>query len=142
MKNKIIKIPVLIAALTLGFFSHDIIEAIKPAPQQITYCEASISGCQNNGVTIKMDSDVAKAMQPTAINIDWPNQASDTLLVELEGKEMHMGVAKFVLQRDHGNKFTGSLLLPACHSEKMTWIGKVSAPDTPQSIPLLVRMEK
>ncbi|GAM56282.1 hypothetical protein JCM19231_2536 [Vibrio ishigakensis] len=142
MNNNLVKVVLVGVAVVLGFFAGDIYHSFKKDDSNLTYCEASAQGCTEQGVSVFLDSDVAKAMQPTEIEVDWPGQKSDMLLIELEGKEMNMGVAKFELSRDQGNKFTGTLLLPACHSEKMTWIGKVSSEQSPQGIPLLVRMER
>lgn len=142
MKSNLMKLILLVVSVVFGFFSGDIYHSLTKEDTPLTYCEASTQGCTEQGVSVSLENDVVKAMQPTHIEVEWPNQSADTLLVELEGKEMNMGVAKFVLERDQGNKFAGTLLLPVCHSEKMTWIGKVSSNQSPQGIPLLVRMER
>jgi hypothetical protein len=140
-----------VLALTLGFFASDIYNALQSATPdaEVNYCELSTVVCERHGVSMVLGEDVVKAMQPTTMEVNWPNSKQKQLLIELEGKEMSMGVAKFVLEYQSDDRFVGTLLLPVCFSDSMTWIGTISASgndnhdrNDSESVPILVRMQK
>ena len=134
-----------VLALALGFFASDIYDALQPSSDNtdINYCQLSTQVCESNGVSMVLGQDVVKAMQPTTIEVNWPNRKEKQLFIELEGKEMSMGIAKFVLERQSDDLFSGTLLLPVCFSNTMTWIGTISVNNKDsESVPISVRMQK
>lgn len=134
-----------VLALALGFFASDIYDALQPSNDttDIGYCELSTQLCESNGVSMVLGQDVVQAMQPTTIEVIWPDREEKQLFIELEGKEMSMGVAKFVLERQSKDRFSGTLLLPVCFSNDMTWIGTISANNKDSKpVPISVRMQK
>ncbi|GAD79678.1 hypothetical protein [Vibrio ezurae] len=152
--NKLLKSLAVLLALGLGFFSQDIYRSIQSmvadsdhfANHQASHldihniCPLSSAPCVVNDVSIILGKDVVSPMQPTTLEVNWPHNTEPQLLVELEGKEMSMGVAKFVLTNQGDGIFSGTLLLPVCHSDAMTWIGSIQS-ETEQ-LPISVRMQR
>ncbi|GEA50686.1 hypothetical protein VIN01S_14900 [Vibrio inusitatus NBRC 102082] len=144
--NNIFKGLAFILALGLGYFAKDIYQAIpisltsEKQKSNIEYCQLSTSICTINNASIVLEQDVISPMQPTSIEVIWPENNDDQLWIELEGKEMSMGVAKFVLSKQGNGTFSGSLLLPVCHSDSMTWIGSIQSSNG--TLPISVRMQR
>ena len=134
----------ILLALGLGFFAKDIHQAITLASEEtqsdIEYCQLSSTACTVNEVSVVLETDVVSPMQPTKIEVSWPGNNDQQLWIELEGKEMSMGVAKFVLNNLGDGTFSGSLLLPVCHSDSMTWIGSIQSSN--ETFPISVRMQR
>ncbi|MEZ9331036.1 hypothetical protein AB4152_18655 [Vibrio breoganii] len=144
--NNIFKGLAFILALGLGFFAKDIYQTVqislanKELKSDIEYCQLSTTVCTINDASIVLEQDVVSPMQPTSIEVTWPDNNDEQLWIELEGKEMSMGVAKFVLSNQGNNTFSGSLLLPVCHSDAMTWIGSIQSSNG--TLPISVRMQR
>ncbi|CAM3069559.1 hypothetical protein [Vibrio rarus] len=140
--TKMIKSLTVLLALGLGFFANDIYHALQtPTDLDAThYCQLSTQPCNINNATITIAEDVVSPMQPVDIHVQWPSHPQAQIWVELEGKEMSMGTAKFVLAKQDDGSFAGQLLLPVCHSNAMTWIGSIRSQN--DALPISVRMQK
>ncbi|CAM4185890.1 MULTISPECIES: hypothetical protein [Vibrio] len=144
--NKLLKGLAVLCALGLGFFSQDIYRTIQSmnadnASIELSQtCPLSTTACTIDDVNIVLAKDVVSPMQPTDIEVTWPANNEPQLWVELEGKEMSMGVAKFVLTNQGNGHFVGTLLLPVCHSDAMTWIGSIQSKT--EQLPISVRMQR
>ncbi|GEA60871.1 hypothetical protein [Vibrio comitans] len=144
--NNIFKGLAFILALGLGFFAKDIYQTTQNSlanakpKSDIEYCHLSTAACSINNARIVLEQDVVSPMQPTSIEVNWPENSDEQLWIELEGKEMSMGVAKFVLSNQGNGTFSGSLLLPVCHSDSMTWIGSIQS--STETLPISVRMQR
>ncbi|OBT09493.1 hypothetical protein A9264_14755 [Vibrio sp. UCD-FRSSP16_10] len=144
--NTVLKSLAIVCALGLGFFSKDIYQAFQshhfeqPAIDATQYCQLSSDICTLDDVNIVLAQDTVTPMIPNKITVNWPANDEPQLWVELEGKEMSMGVAKFVLQNQGNGQFVGELLLPVCYSDSMTWIGSIQS--TQHTLPISVRMQR
>ncbi|MPW36292.1 hypothetical protein [Vibrio sp. B1Z05] len=144
--NTFLKSLAVLCALGLGFFSQDIYRTIQSmnadnaSIELSKTCPLSTTACTIDDVNIVLAKDVVSPMQPTDIEVIWPANNEPQLWVELEGKEMSMGVAKFVLTNQGNGRFVGTLLLPVCHSDAMTWIGSIQSKT--EQLPISVRMQR
>ncbi len=103
-------------------------------------CFLSTDTCASGDIKVTMADDVARAMLPTQVSLEWPNTDAEQILVSLKGVEMDMGEPRFALQRTSGNTFTGELLLPVCTHDTMTWVATLS--DGHHSHNFAVNMER
>ncbi len=140
---KIVHIIVLLIAVTLGFFLPDLMDSVfkhEPELNPDKYCMASTVPCHQNDVSLTLQHDTVKPLTPSELIVTWTGSVSETLQLSLEGLEMTMGVAKYQLNRRPDGSFAGTLLLPVCSQDTMTWLGTLS--DGKSEIYLAIRMER
>lgn len=91
------------------------------------YCQLSTKACEQHGATVVLANDVIHPMQGSLISVQWPEieNATEALVLSLEGREMMMGVYQLKLNKTASGHFTGDLLLPFCVSNEMTWQGSI-----------------
>lgn len=140
---KFIHLILLVSAIMLGFYSGDVLRYFA-APQSpidmAQYCMLSTKPCSQNGVSIRLEHDRAKPLVPSQIEVNWPDASHDSLLLSLEGMEMEMGVAKYSLNKQPNGLFIGTVLLPVCTQDSMTWIGTIS--NGSEQVYTAIRMER
>ncbi|WP_375748474.1 hypothetical protein [Vibrio sp. HN007] len=140
---KIIPPILLCLALAAGFFAPDIIESIRQSSEQVDlskYCVLSTQPCVQNEVSMLLEHDVTRPLVPSTLSVHWPDSEAKSLMVELQGLEMDMGVAKYVLKQQENGYYQAQLLLPVCAFDKMTWIGTIS--DGESTVYPAVKMER
>jgi hypothetical protein len=140
---KIIKVLLVCAAIVLGFIAPDLIKSLTHDSEIVDindYCVLSTAECQQNGVTMTLEHDTAKPLVPSEIVVSWPNSTNDSLILALQGLEMDMGVAKYQLNKQENGTYIGSIMLPVCVQDKMTWIGTLS--DGSDEVYPAIRMER
>ncbi|MGV3002256.1 hypothetical protein [Vibrio sp.] len=133
-KYRTIWIFFLLVPITLlaGFYVPKVINIINTSNQvelptdTSQYCALSTQQCKQQDVTITLDTDVAKPLEPTHIEVDWPDNQSDKLVLTLRGLDMDLGVVKFPIQKQKNSQFQGTIVLPICTYSKMTWIGTLT----------------
>ena len=140
---KLIQILLLIFAVALGFIVPDLITSATEDTQPLDvekYCLLSTVPCQKNDVSITLEHDVAKPLIPSTIWINWENASNDTLQLSLQGLEMDMGIAKYQLSKQSDGTFSGTIMLPVCTQDNMTWLGTLS--DGTKEVYPAIRMER
>ncbi|MFV0575964.1 MAG: hypothetical protein ACK5NC_11220 [Vibrio sp.] len=151
-KPRILPFMLLPLAALLGFYAPTFFKAaqttvneqpsLSELPTDLSqYCVLSTQVCQQNNVSISMDSDIAKPLAETKIQIDWPKNSSKALTLTLQGLEMDLGIVKFSVPKTQDGDFRGSIILPVCTFAKMTWIGTLTD-EQGQQIYTSIRMEK
>lgn len=141
--HSVVKIIAIGLMLGAGFFISDITNWLSASNRTIDldeYCILSTQGCQKGEIKLALDRDVAQPLMPAKISVEWPDSQKDFLELQLEGLEMDMGQAKFLLTPTGNNTFSGEILLPVCTTDAMTWIGHIS--DGATTINTAVRMER
>ena len=134
-------------ALFSGFYAPKIINVISasnqvdPPKKASQYCTLSTQQCEQQDVTITLDTDIAKPLEATHIEVNWPDNQSDKLMLTLRGLEMDLGVVKFPVQKQKNGQFQGTIVLPICTYSKMTWIGTLTDQQG-NKVYTSIRMEK
>lgn len=134
-------------ALLAGFYAPNIMHVINSTKQvnlplePSQYCALSTQQCEQKGVEITLDTDVAKPLETTHINVNWQEAQSDKLILTLRGLEMDLGVVKFPILKQQNGQYQGTIVLPICTYEKMTWIGTLTDQQG-NKIYTSIRMEK
>lgn len=134
---------VLVAALLAGFFANDLVRYFQSSSQTrsiASYCHLSTQTCEQNGVSMTLAKDSVHPLVSTAIDVRWPVSSPETLLLTLEGLEMDMGQAKFVLKRTAEGHYATDLILPVCTADNMTWIGTLT--DGKTTVYPAIRMQR
>lgn len=140
---KIIQILIVTSAVALGFIAPDLIKSLSQDHNPIDidkYCMLSTKTCLQDGVAVTLEHDNAKPLVESKIEVHWDNAASDTLMLSLQGLEMDMGIAKYQLTKQSDGSYIGSIMLPVCTQDKMTWIGTLS--DGNSEVYPAIRMER
>lgn len=136
------KFALIIIALAGGFFASDIFNWYHSTNKPIAlddYCPMTTETCEQNGIAIRADKDISHALVPTNVEVNWPTETSEPLLMTLKGYEMEMGTVVVKLKPNQAGRFVGQMVLPVCAAGKMTWYGTVS--DGKQSLNASVRMQ-
>ncbi len=142
-KMKVVQITLLICTIALGFFLPDLVRLITKNDHNINldeYCIVSTTPCHQGDVSLTMQHDIVKPLAPSELVVRWHEPFSDTLQLSLRGLEMEMGIVKYRLSKQPDGSFSGTLLLPVCSQDAMTWFGTLS--DGKSEIHLAIRMEK
>lgn len=142
---KLLKIALLCVAISLGFFAQDLLQAAKSGSDTDTYdkdkyCLLSQTECLQDQVTMKLDRDILKPLTESLITVEWPDNKSDTLSLNLQGLEMDMGTARYQLTRQENGLYSAAIMLPVCMQDKMTWLGELS--DGTTTVYPAIRMER
>ncbi|UGA57761.1 hypothetical protein [Vibrio sp. VB16] len=140
---KIIQILLIFGAIALGYVVPDLVKSISQEAEPISldkYCMVSTIACQQDGVTITLEHDLAKPLVESMIEVNWEDTTSDTLLLSLQGFEMDMGIAKYQLTKQSSGRYIGNIMLPVCTQDKMTWIGTLT--DGNKEVYAAIRMER
>lgn len=140
---KTIKVLLICGAIALGFIAPDLIKSLSQDSEMVDindYCLLSTAECQQNGVTMTLEHDTAKPLVPSEIVVSWPGSTNDSLILDLQGLEMDMGIAKYQLSKREDGTFSGTIMLPVCTQDKMTWIGTLS--DGSVEVYPAIRMER
>ncbi|CDT56217.1 hypothetical protein [Vibrio coralliirubri] len=134
-------------ALVAGFYGPQAIQQFKSAMEHSTadvnlddYCMLSTTSCEQNAVTMTLDSETAQPLVPSKIKVVWEGAASDTLMLSLTGLEMEMGSARFQLKNIGDNTYEGDVILPVCTMDKMTWLGELT--DGVETVNPAIRMAR
>ncbi|WP_105901286.1 hypothetical protein [Vibrio gangliei] len=134
-----------VLALVAGFFAPQLWEMWRtPSDSHFEasqYCALSRQVCQQSNVSLQLDTDIAKPLQETRLQVQWPDNNSERLLLTLRGLEMDLGTAKFPVIKQPDGSYQGSVVLPICTDSKMTWIGTLSD-QAGNKIYASIRMEK
>lgn len=133
----------LISAVALGFYSPDILKLFSQQEAKLDtakYCILSSQSCQQSNITMTLEHDTTKPLVPSELVVEWPNTTQKVLLLSLQGLEMDMGVAKYQLHKISDGRFSGTLLLPVCTQEGMTWVGTLT--DGNKEVYPAIRMER
>ncbi len=141
--QSVIKIVAIILALSAGFFFSDITQwlgASHQTPSLDDYCVLSTQQCRDGNITLSLDREKVQPLVAAVIAVEWPDAQKDFLELQLQGLEMDMGQAKFLLTPTQNQSFTGEILLPVCTTDAMTWIGQLT--DGVTTINTAVRMER
>lgn len=125
---KFLKILGLFCVIALGFFAENIIGYFDQDTKRLDekYCLLSTNECVQDQISMVLEHDVAKPLFPSTITVHWPKTNSDQLTLSLKGLEMDMGVNRFQLQKQADGSFIGSVQLPICVQDQMTWFGTLS----------------
>ncbi|MFC1233520.1 hypothetical protein [Vibrio sp. F74] len=140
---KIVQILLIFGAIALGYAVPDLVKSISQEAEPINldkYCMVSTTACQQDGVTITLEHDLAKPLVESMIEVNWEGTTSDTLLLSLQGFEMDMGIAKYSLTKQSSGRYIGNIMLPVCTQDKMTWIGTLT--DGNKEVYAAIRMER
>ncbi|MGL5109062.1 MAG: hypothetical protein ACRC7J_08295 [Vibrio ordalii] len=138
-----IKIGVFVLALLAGYFSSDIFNWLSSAhssPDINQYCQLSSTPCRQGDVVMTLAHDKSQPLVANTLTVEWPQANASKLTLTLNGLEMEMGTAKYVLTQQEDGLYTAQIVLPVCTTEKMTWIGELSDGRT-QVFPA-IRMER
>ncbi|MFA0413053.1 hypothetical protein AB4520_04490 [Vibrio renipiscarius] len=135
-----IKLILLVIVALAGFFAKDIAGWFysSETANLSDYCQLSTKECQQGNIIVAMESDTAQPLAPVKVVATWPDNQTDSLRLSLHGYEMDMGMALFELKASGEHTFEAEVLLPACRSKNMTWIGQLS--DGQQSMNVAIRM--
>ncbi|EPA8365805.1 hypothetical protein ACQ676_001294 [Vibrio fluvialis] len=141
--RRVVRFVVVVIALLAGFFANDIVHYFQnPAPARAlkSYCHLSSQACEQDGVSMTLAKDTAHPLVATPLDVQWPDSKADTLLLTLEGLEMDMGQAKFVLKRSANGHYATDLMLPVCTTDSMTWVGTLT--DGNKTVYPAIRMQR
>lgn len=118
----------------------DWVAKLSPPPAQQNRCLLSTEPCSLSGVSIRIGNDYARPLTPLSITVDWPNSQAPNLELRLKGVEMNMGSPRFRLDKVQDGVFKGTVTLPACTQNEMTWVGQLT--DGNQTVYPAIRMRK
>ncbi|MEZ8825479.1 hypothetical protein AB6E04_14015 [Vibrio amylolyticus] len=142
--HPVLKVAAVITALVIGFFANDLRQLASPSSNETialeNYCFVSTKPCEQDTVTMTLDTDNAQPLIPATITVNWEGAQSETLMLVLKGVEMDMGTVKYVLKPVQGNQFQAEIILPICTSHEMTWIGTLT--DGQQTVFPAIRIER
>ncbi|MCL9781769.1 hypothetical protein M9194_10055 [Vibrio sp. S4M6] len=124
-----IKVSAILIALLAGFFANTFFA--KPdntafVPSADNACFLSSSPCVQDQVTMTLSQDSPHALTPITLTVNWPSSQSSTLNLSLSGLEMNMGNPMFKLKQIKNGEYQGTIVLPACTLNSMTWLGKLT----------------
>lgn len=118
---------VLLLALSAGFFADDLRAWLFPAQRDLNhYCLLSQQSCEQAGVSMRLEPALNAPATTYRLTVNWPNAGAQNLILTLQGLEMDMGSAKFSLSPIGSDSYSGEIILPACSSGAMTWLGELS----------------
>ncbi|MGL4380199.1 MAG: hypothetical protein ACRCTB_03790 [Vibrio sp.] len=118
---------VLLLALSAGFFADDLGAWLFPAQRDMNhYCLLSQQSCEQAGVSMRLEPVISASATTHRLTVNWPNANADHLILTLQGLEMNMGSAKFSLSPIGTDSYSSEIILPACSSGAMTWLGELS----------------
>ncbi|MHC6529695.1 hypothetical protein [Vibrio proteolyticus] len=141
--HTVIKLAGIALALAVGFFASDIARWFDTGDSRLSldqYCVLSSQPCSQSNVTMTLNQNTAQPLVPVQISVQWPQAQSETLRLDLEGLEMEMGQARFVLKAVGNQRYEGEVLLPVCTQNEMTWLGELS--DGHQTVYPAIRMKR
>ncbi len=125
--NNFVKLAFVAIALVAGFFLPDLLNRDSESQVNIdNYCLLSNTPCVQKDVIMQLSEDFAHPLKSISINAEWPDAESSQLLLTLDGLEMSMGTAKYVLYKQDNGSYQGDITLPICTQDSMTWIGSLS----------------
>lgn len=140
---KLLKILALCCAVLLGFFVQDMLKSSSTSDSAMNvkdYCFLSTTACKQQHVTMTLEHDTAKPLVESQLTVDWPNASKETLLLEVEGLEMDMGISKFLLNKQPNGTYSAAIMLPVCTQDSMTWLGRLT--DGTTTVHPAIRMER
>jgi hypothetical protein len=143
MSQKILPTLLVCFALLAGYFAPNLLELMKSETHSVDlddYCMLSTLPCKNNDVTLVIEHDVIKPLEPTQIFVVWPDTKAKSLALKIRGLEMDMGVTKFRLDGQGNGQFEGEIMLPVCTLDAMTWYGQLS--DGQKEVQTALRMKR
>ncbi len=94
------------------------------------YCQLSSQPCRQNGAEIQLQHDILVPLQASTMLVTWPQVNTEQLLLTLHGLEMDLGTVKYPLIRQPDGRYLGTIILPICTENTMTWVGNLQADDT------------
>ena len=134
-------------ALFVGFYAPNIVKAVVSTQQEnlplepSQYCALSTQQCEQKGVEMRLDTGIAKPLVATHIEVNWQGSQSDQLMLTLRGLEMNLGVVKFPILKQQSGQYQGTIVLPICTENKMTWVGTLTD-QRGNKVYTSIRMEK
>lgn len=96
-------------------------------------CEITAPGCKTQqdqlSVAMQLDSGRVRAATPLTFTVELENIPAQSVMVDLQGKDMYMGINQIQLSPVEGNPGTwqGSTELAVCVTGEMTWQARVLA---------------
>ncbi|PMH43131.1 hypothetical protein BCU68_03845 [Vibrio sp. 10N.286.49.B3] len=144
-----IKIIAILLASIAGFYAPALVSGLKSVTTATStthslsiedYCFLSTQPCTQQGVTMSVDKDKSQPLIPTTITVQWHDNSAAHLELELEGLEMSMGTAKYVLHSQGNGRYGADIILPVCTLDEMTWVGTLT--DGNQSVFPALRMAR
>lgn len=87
-------------------------------------CQA-VSGDQQVGLSIITDE--ISSAKPLLFEVEINNIDANQVMVDLQGKTMHMGINQTMLSKVPGtiNRWQGEITLPICTTGRMTWVSAI-----------------
>lgn len=140
---KILKIIILCGVVLLGYYAQGWIQSDGSSNSKFDlekYCFLSTKPCQQDSVVMTLEHDTARPLIESKLTVQWDNASSDTLMLEIEGLEMDMGISKFLLKKQTDGSFLINLMLPVCVQDEMTWLGRLT--DGTRTVYPAIRMAK
>lgn len=135
-----------VVVFTAAFFGKDILEQLSQRQNLSAQLGQSCildKECQFSNGSVSLEQPVVRPLEPTAISVKLENVAeTPDLFLQVEGIEMNMGTYHLSLERIGDNQYSGTLLLPVCTQDEMTWVGTVSSKDQHIEFPIAIRMEQ
>ncbi|WP_428772615.1 hypothetical protein [Vibrio sp.] len=137
------KLVIIAAVILLGYLAPEAIHYLQQTsaqPDDQQYCTLSSLPCLQGGVSMQLESDSVAPLRPAELTVDWPGSTTSTLILTLKGREMEMGTVMVQLNQVTEGQYKGTVTLPVCSSEEMTWLGQLT--DGDKSVFPAIRMKR
>ena len=132
--------------LLVGFYTPDVIKQLNIDINKdikiralAEYCMLSKQECIQDGIAITLENDTIKPLVTSQIKVKWQQANSDELTLKMQGLEGELGIVRYKLKRVANGYFEGSITLPVCTLDKMTWLGELT--DGQKTVYPALRME-
>jgi len=139
----LIKFTIAILVLIVGFIAPDIVSKINAQTKfhpLTDYCMLSTQACQQDNVSLLLNTDTIKPLKPNTLKVHWPQSKAERLELSMRGLEGELGTVRYTLKKMGNGFFEGQITLPVCTLDEMTWLGELT--DGHKSVLTGVRMKQ
>ncbi|WP_104202996.1 hypothetical protein [Billgrantia saliphila] len=114
----------LAAHLLRGDSDIDWYLATLPCDLPAATCSASLGGARQ--LTLRVDAPGGiRALEPLPLRVEVAGVNAQSVRVDLVGRDMDMGLHRFPLDAQDGNRFEGLVQVPICTESVMAWQAEV-----------------
>lgn len=130
-------IPALALVLWLpGQLEQTPVHSSLPSPACLISSTPCVSQKDEQSITMFVQDDTIKSMQPLTFTVQLDNILADSVLLDLKGRDMYMGINQVQLSPvvDQPGTWQGTTELAVCVTGEMRWFAQVVAQTASGSI--------
>jgi len=107
---------------------------LQAAPECDLHKESCLAKSGDQQVGLAIITDKISSAKPLLFEVEIDNINANQVMVDLQGKTMHMGINQTMLSKVPGsaNRWQGEVTLPICTTGKMTWVSAIKIEENGQ----------